>query len=294
MENVDGVGCARSPDVKGSPLTWMLDDPSQRLRSLKGYTVETVQGVLGTDGAVPQNRPRTLFFGARAALGTSAAQVVKRFRKFLSASARVGVYHINTFLLHTRAVAEARATTPNISQISTDDQIAYLAELSKALRTVKDSGAVSGEDFKLPPEAERPSFNVSATARTRAAIDVGSLLIPKRLQNFIDQGGCESLAHPVADVSVSYGRLTVSVDGTLPTLTTGALIYSYMLRAFIEPRDLFASMAYPPTCMDFLSAAAQRSLVGNGYVVRVSAFAVAAVCTFSGHLEKRKDARASD
>ena len=297
LENVDGVGQPRSKSMKTSPLDFMLDDPAHGLRSIKdkddktAYSVEPVQHVPGKDGGAPQDRHRTLFFGAHSRTGKSGQAVARRFEKFLSSSAKLGVYHLDTFLNAEQAGAQMDSVDEDAV---VDDKIAYLQELSKALSARRASKAPASE-LKLPPEAERPSVSAVTTARMKAIIDVAQPMAKRKLEEFVKSGGDESAAHPLADVSCSIERLPIHVDGTLPTLTTGATIWSYKKSSFLEPQDLFASMGYPRSAhLDFLSLAARRKLVGNGYVVSVSACAMAAICSFTGHLVKAADDKSAD
>ena len=297
LENVDGVGMKRSKSMETSPLDFMLDDADHGLRSIKdkdgkpAYTVEAVQHVSGKAGGAPQDRGRTLFFGAHSRTGKSGQALARRFEKFLASSAKLGVYHLDTFLEKTGACAGPAVdlVDQDGDMRKADDHIAYLQELSKALAARRASGAAAS-DLVLPPDVERPSVSASTTARQKATIDVAEPIVKRKLAEFVKLGGAESDAHPVADISCSIDRLPVHVDGTLPTLTTGACIWSYKTRNFLHPQDLFASMAYPRSAhLDFMSLSAQRKLVGNGYVVSVSACAMAAICSFTGHLVKTRD-----
>ncbi len=285
LENVDGVGIARSSDDKSSPLTWMVEDPKIGLSSL-GYSVATVRQVSGTAGGLPQSRPRTLIFGARATTDIPAAKIVKRFQKFMEASGKSMVFHINTFLQKT-IIKDNVPFAPSM-----DDHIEYLAELSKCMKTAKAAYELADTDLQLPLEAQRPSAKLQASARVRATIDVGSLLVGQRARKFLADGGQEAQLHGIADVNCSIERLPITVDGTIPTLTTSSALFSYKLLAFIHPEDLMASMGYPRVALNYMTPSSQRSCAGNGYIVSVSACALAAVATFTGHLVKQTKSEA--
>ena len=87
LENVDGVNAVRTSDSTDTVLDYMLDDPEHGLRTIKSkingvekdaYTVEVVRTVKGTDFGLPQDRPRTLFFGVRIDMAQTAQDVATK------------------------------------------------------------------------------------------------------------------------------------------------------------------------------------------------------------------------
>ena len=89
----------------------------------------------------------------------------------------------------------------------------------------------------------------------------------------------------MADVSQSMDRVSWRTDGTVPTLTTNSIIFSFKLGKFIHPMDLARSMGLPADLnLSFLTVSQQRKIVGNWYMVPLAALAVAAVCKETGHI----------
>ena len=137
----------------------------------------------------------------------------------------------------------------------------------------------------LLPESARPSRNVpGATSRVKATIDAQYLV----QQQHVD--GCskkECRCHALADVSKSSDRIPSKNDGTVPTLTTGSVVYSYKLGAIIHPQDLANSMGYKSINMAPFPLSAAVRMTGNGYMVPVCTCALAAICIATGHVVKK-------
>lgn len=268
LENVDGVTRTRGKD-KGTPLDFMLHDDVHGLLSLN-YTVETVSDCRGTRARLPQSRPRTLFLGAHHSEMISAVTLKKTLKGLLKISGKGPVHHIDSFLHNLVSDADASDIGGGKSEVDhVQDEIDYHHALKKALQDAQDN-EVWPEDGKLPAPSVRPSQRVSAPPGVRARIDVMSVVLGK----FLGDG-----KHPLADVSQSIDRLPWCTDGTLPTLTTNSMIFSFKLGKFIHPRVLARSMGVSDSFnMSFLTVSQQRKIVGNGYIVPLAAMAAAAVC----------------
>ena len=268
LENVDGITRTRGKG-KGTPLDFMLHDETFGLLALD-YTVEVVSDCRGTRTHLPQRRARTIFLGAHHSEKTSAVTLKKTFKALLKISGKGPVHHIDSFL---RNAVSADAGASDIGGKSDvehiQDEIDYHQALKKALQDAHNH-EVWPDGGKLPALSARPSQGVSAPPGVRARIDVMSVVLGKSL----GEG-----KHPLADVSQSMDRLPWCTDGTVPTLTTNSMIFSFKLGKFIHPKVLARSMGLPDSLnMSFLTVSQQRKIVGNGYIVPLAAMAVAAVC----------------
>jgi site-specific DNA-cytosine methylase len=279
LENVDGVNHRGSED-KDSPLTWMLG----HLKNIKiaggkqAYTIETESGIGGRAAGVCQDRPRTLIFGVRSTEETTAAAVAKIFKKFLKAYGEEGpTTKIQDFLDKIGSVSSTEAG--DLQEASLDDHIAYLGEFKKALHHLKIP-----ERFP-PPADQRLSTRVVGTPRVKATIDAVGLTISDCPTDF-----------PVADVSQRADRVHVRTDGTIPTVLTNSNIFCFKMDpktdpsgskngVFVTPGTIARSMGYPGVRFTHVPVSTQRRLVGNGYLVPVSACAMAAACTVTGHVK---------
>ena len=189
-------------------------------------------------------------------------------------SGKVAVHHIDAFL-HLTASSDGDCVTTVRNEVEqAEDMVAYHTALGKALASVQSSG-IWPADGKLPPMDRRPSVGLDAAPGVRARIDVMSVILADVLEG----------KHPLADVSQSMDRVSWRTDGTVPTLTTNSIIFSFTLGKFIHPMDLARSMGLPADLnLSFLTVSQQRKIVGNGYIVPLAALAVAAVCKETGHI----------
>ena len=278
LENVDGVHRTRGKG-KGTPLDFMLDDEVYGLRVMGecDYSVETVRDCRGTSVSLPQRRSRTLFFGVHKSEPTTASTVKGTFKAFLKISGKAAVHHFETFLTNHTLTPVSSDDGDDASDVdSVQEQIDYNLALKKAMAdSVRCELWPKG--MKLPPLASRPSREVIAPPGVRARIDVLSVILGEHNQ---DAG-----KHLVADVSQSMDRMPWRTDGTVPTLTTHSILFSFKLGKFIHPKDLALSMGIPASLnMNFLTVSQQRKIVGNGYIVPLAALACAAVCKATGHI----------
>ena len=266
------------------------------------YTVEVVSSVKGTDFGLPQERPRTLFFGVRIDMSQTAEVVVKNFYKIAEAyKAAGGTACIDDFVtVRTTGrpaqqgqepagdVAEEMDAEGAASQLG--DHIAYCQEFKKAVDGHRKKN--SALRATLLPEDVRPSRHVPlATSRIKATIDAQYLVQEQHV------AGCsknQCRCHAVADVAKSSDHIPSKNDGTVPTLTTGSKIYSYKLGAFIHPQDLANSMGYSKINMAPFPLSAAERMTGNAYMVPVCTCALAAVCIATGHLVCRKNEQSKE
>ena len=293
LENVDGISMPRTSDGSDTPLDFMLDDTTHGLRSVRGsdgrplYTVECVSGVSGMDVGMCQARPRTLFFGVRVDNPVDASTVVSHFRAILRAYGAAGPpAHIDDYLEKHEVSRAADLAHQSLEvacdQESLQEHITYCEEFQKAVEHLqRKHPALPG---RLIAEESRPSMHVQGSARVKATIDAVSLVLQSHHDGCVDAAVCR--CHPLADVSQRPDRLPMRQDGTIPTLCTSSLIFSYKSKQFIRPQDLAASMGYKSTNMSFLSPTAGHTLVGNGYLVPICACAIAAAGSVTGHIIK--------
>ena len=293
LENVDGVTARRTDhsDSQGctTPLQFMLDDPTHGLRQMVKngkplYTVECVSGVTGTSAGVPQERPRTIFFGVRTDLrGMNAKDVARCFADILQAYGGAGpAQHVDDFIRarKTGIWSDDEPVKENCDGETLDEHISYCTEFKKACNHLRKKKYPDLEAVLMPPET-RPSKDVVGTPRLRATLDV-SLVIRKHVEG-CSGSGCR--CHPLADISQRPDRASTKTDGTLPTLMTSSQVFSYQTGQFVSPRELVTSMGYKPANITFMTPSAARTLVGNGYVVQVCECAVAAACLVTGHVK---------
>ncbi len=138
---------------------------------------------------------------------------------------------------------------------------------------------------KLKPAAERASSYAikTLTPSTRARIDVFEAIV-NSLPQVIDG----SATHVLADVSQSVDRKPYRADGMLPTLVMGSQTWSYTRMSLLSTEDLAASMGLPRTLkLDIVGEVAARKMIGNSYAVPLSAMALVAVCSSTGHLRSK-------
>jgi hypothetical protein len=164
-----------------------------------------------------------------------------------------------------------------LPEASFDDQVAYLREFKKALHLLKIPE-------RLPPPADqRLSTRVVATPRVKATIDAVGLDMSVRPTDF-----------PVADVPQRADRVHGRTDGTIPTVLTNSNLFCFKMDptksgsesgVFVTPGTIARSMGYPGVRFTHVPVSTQRRLVGNGYLAPVSACAMAAACTVTGHVE---------
>ena len=288
LENVDGVKNI-SKGMEASPLQWMLDDPAFGLRTqCKGYSVEAVTGVRATSVGLPQERPRTLFFGARNDSGSTARTIANDFQGFIKEAETMPVHHIDQFQKHTRSTI---APTPALcAQEYSKDHVDYCTALMKAME-----GAVQAKllpsNTQMPESTQRPSASAglrSTSVRARATADVLDLVLVCEIEKLKDAGDPVIDAHPVGDISQSVGpRRAWRLDGCIPTLLTGSLIYDFKNRCLLDNRDLLGSMGYPEVNLSFVTPAVQRTMVGNAFAVPASALAIAACALAGGHMMRK-------
>ena len=214
----------------------MLDGQDHRLRTITGliggvekvaYTVEVVSAIKGTDFGLPQERPRTLFFGVRIDMAQTAQNVVNNFRKIAQAyKSAGGMAHIDDFVTVRTTGQRARAAHPDdhlaepldaddaASQLG--DHIAYCQEFKKAIDGLRKK--TPSLLATLLPEDTRPSRHVPhLTNRIKATIDAQYLVQEQHV------AGCsknQCRCHAVADVAKSSDRIPSKNDAIVPTLTT--------------------------------------------------------------------------
>ena len=294
LENVDGVIAVRTPEgITSTPMDYMLNDEDHGLRTIKGtlngvevtYSVEVVSHIKGTDYGVPQDRPRTLVFGVRSDLRHTAKDVVGHFRNIAQAYKEAGgMSYIDDYVtVRTTGPVAVDDAPASDAEADLGTHIQYCQEFQKAVDGLRKK--TPSLKATLLPEDSRPSRNVPhATSRTKAIIDAHYLV----QQQHVD--GCsraDCRCHAVADVSKSIDRVPSKNDGTVPTLTTGSLVYSYKLGAFLDPQDLANSMGYKSINMAPFSSSAAARMAGNGYLVPVCTCALTAVCIATGHVIKK-------
>lgn len=107
----------------------MLGDSEHALRDLN-YSVATVSGASASMAGLPQDRPRTLFFGARSDTGVSAEQIAQHFETMVAAAGGV-MHHVASFLKTTKAMPQAPCEQP--SHID-PEFIDYCTELQKGMK----------------------------------------------------------------------------------------------------------------------------------------------------------------
>jgi site-specific DNA-cytosine methylase len=131
LENVDGVTMTRSKS-QVSPLTWMLDDADFGLRTqCTEYSIEVISGVKATSVGLPQERPRTLFFGVRGDTKKTAGDVLLHFKALLKSAESFPVHHVDQFAKHTTSrPLEAMSVE---SEEYTKDHVEYCQALKKAM-----------------------------------------------------------------------------------------------------------------------------------------------------------------
>jgi site-specific DNA-cytosine methylase len=284
LENVDGVTASRGDCIP--PIQYMLDDPECGLRTIGSakYTVEVVSGVMATSAGLPQDRPRTLIFGARDDTGVNASELVKTFNELLKA-AGPNVHHISTFLQKTSAAPAVATESPNHTDPSF---IEYCQELKRAM-DVAVATEMLPNGAGLPAHSERPSCTLRGTPRMKATLDIVHLLLGDAKTKFLEHGGIEADFFPIVDLSQSITRKSFKVDGSVPTLTTTSVLFSTTLGKIIEYEDLLASMGYPRNAnISYMTTTAKRSLVGNSFAVPLSAFTIAAIAVHTKHLVQKK------
>ena len=288
LENGDGVSAKHPPTstAKNSDDThadFMLDD----LRAA-GYSVEKVSSIRASDFGVCQARPRTLFFGVREDHPTTAKDVVQIFMRLSAAYHEVAgpMAKIDESLTYTSG--DALSDDDDDSAGQSDDRLSdtanYIVEYVKARDHMKT--AFPEVDFPLLSKDARPSAHAphKTSNRVKATIDVLSLAHGMHVRGCSNHDGCQ--CHPLADVSQRADRCHFKTDGSVPTLTTGSLIFSYKMKRFVHPTELLKSMGYGSVNLAPLPKSAQRRVAGNGYAVPVCATAVAAIATVVGRIKK--------
>lgn len=290
LENVDGVSAKHPPTstTKNSgetPADFMLDD----LRGA-GYSVEKVSSIRASDFGVCQARPRTLFFGVRVDHGATTAKDVVQIFMRLSAAYHATVAgpmaKIDDSLTDTSGdvLSDDGDDSPGQSDDMLSDTANYIVEYVKARDHMKT--AFPEVKFPLLSKDARPSAHVprKTSNRVKATIDVLSLAHGMHVPGCSNHDGCQ--CHPLADVSQRPDRCHFKTDGSVPTLTTGSLIFSYKMKRFVQPTELLKSMGYGSVNLAPLAKSAQRRVAGNAFAVPVCATAVAAIATVVGRIKE--------
>ena len=283
LENVDGVTKSCTGD-DGVPLPAPIDRMVTDLRSIPGYAVQTVSQNFAWKISLPQARGRTLFFGCLDdEAGVRINQVMRTFHDCIK-FCQHHIYHIGTFLTTTPDNSHAKIVQRSVGADELIDDISYAQELKKNMDRALEFG-VWPTGKKLKPAAERASSYAikTLTPSTRARIDVFDAIV-NSLPQVIDG----SATHVLADVSQSVDRKPYRTDGMLPTLVTGSQIWSYTRMCLLSTEDLAASMGLPRTLrLDIVGEVAARKIIGNSYAVPLSAMALVAVCSSTGHLKSK-------